>query len=279
MDAEVLKAKLGEKVNVPSLPRVVVEVQHLMADPDVGMSEIGRKIALDPPLTAKLLRTANSAYYALKVPVVSVEHAAALLGLHAIRDLVMQISLMDKFSRIGRGTGFDLHDLWRHSILTGQVASLFPRSDRWKIGKDELYLCGLLHDIGQFAMLDSLGEEFVAVYQRARDEGRSQERVEQEVFGFTHTEVGALIALRWNLPESTARCVRYHHDLHDRAARDHAIGITAVSNVITTALAENKLSQLARQIPRDVANFLQLEGPAIEKLVKAAAELREQLSF
>jgi HD-like signal output (HDOD) protein len=78
MRSDFLEQALGNQVSIPTLPAVVQRINRMMADPEVGLRDLGREIAKDAPIAAKVLRIANSAFYGLREKVVSTEHAASV---------------------------------------------------------------------------------------------------------------------------------------------------------------------------------------------------------
>jgi HD-like signal output (HDOD) protein len=87
----------GDRISLPSLPDVVMRVNAMIDDPNVGLSEIGRLAATDPSITARVLRLANSGYYGLREQVTSAEQAATVIGSRALRNVAMQVSILQRY--------------------------------------------------------------------------------------------------------------------------------------------------------------------------------------
>jgi putative nucleotidyltransferase with HDIG domain len=273
MNTEALKRKLSGKLSLPSLPEVIVRLQDMISDPDVGMNELGVELASDPPLAARVLRIANSAYYGLRVPVLDISHATAVLGLETMGTLLMQVGVMDVVGHLEREPGFDPRQLWEHSVFTAQLAGSFPRRCYRTASKDELYVCGLLHDIGKFVLFDHLHDEYLECVRRARETG-SLWAVEQEHFGFSHADVGALITERWKLPPAAVRAIGEHHDLEGNAASDPVVAITALANILARAMRGKKAPRLVNPLPEGPIECLQLTEEEIDELLERALALQ-----
>ena len=56
-----LESQLKSLVNLPSPPGVATHIIELAQDPDIEMGRVARAVSLDPALTTKILRIANSA--------------------------------------------------------------------------------------------------------------------------------------------------------------------------------------------------------------------------
>jgi len=188
-----LKAQelLKNNLTIPSLPVIVQEAERLLSDPKAGTKELGALIAQDAPITAKVLRIANSAYYGLAEPCVSTEQAAAVLGMRVLRNVLTQAAVMSEFSHLRQIEGFSIDDLWRHSIATGHVCATLAKkcTTPLSLTPEEFYVCGLLHDLGQIVMLSSLGNKYVDVIQQAREDEIPIQKAEECLLGFNHTDV------------------------------------------------------------------------------------------
>lgn len=273
MNMETLKKRLGERFSVSSLPRIVAEVERLLADPSSSVRQVGEAVAKDPPLAAKLLRTANSAYYGLRSQVVSPQHAACILGLRSLRNLVLQTTVIDAST----GASSDIEEFWSHSILTAQLAGGFPKAKRLGLAPDELYLAGLMHDIGHFAMLDALGSDLLELCARARAKRQAQDVVEREALGFDHAQIGTLIAVRWNLPQQVVQAIRDHHDLAGRATVSAFTAVCCLSNQVAEAVQHGRTKTLARRLPSALFDRLEIQGEDLEKMVERAAEMLPEI--
>lgn len=242
-----LKAQelLKNNLTIPSLPVIVQEAERLLSDPKAGTKELGALIAQDAPITAKVLRIANSAYYGLAEPCVSTEQAAAVLGMRVLRNVLTQAAVMSEFSHLRQIEGFSIDDLWRHSIATGHVCATLAKkcTTPLSLTPEEFYVCGLLHDLGQIVMLSSLGNKYVDVIQQAREDEIPIQKAEECLLGFNHTDVGFVVATRWNLPEDVAHAIQYHHGPREAVENDPVVSLVANANVLVNRVsAINRLS-------------------------------------
>jgi putative nucleotidyltransferase with HDIG domain len=241
-----LHRRLGGTFCLPSLPVIVTRIQQACRDPQVGMRDVAQLIGQDPPLCARSMRVVNSAYYGLEVPVTSIEHAVAVLGMDAIQTLVIQVAAIHLFQHLREREDFDARSLWAHSILTGRIARELPARLRPGVEGEELELAGLLHDIGKFVLLDLERDRYVELVVRAQSERRPLRELEREALGFDHSQVGAVLANRWNLPELVGRCIALHHETADPAA-------LALPGILPLVLAD----RLARAVQEDPGNLPQ----------------------
>ncbi|QDU68675.1 HDOD domain-containing protein [Engelhardtia mirabilis] len=274
MSSELVRNILADNVSIPSLPSVVVRINALLEDPNAGTREVGAEIAKDAPLASKVLRLVNSAAYGMRQKVVSTEQASAVLGMRALRNLVLQVSVVGQFKHLEQ-TGFDLDGLWRHGILSAQLSQSLAKLSGTKavLQPEEFYTCGLLHDLGQVLLLEHVGESYLLVVKKAVDEGRSLFDVENEVMGFSHAEIGARVALRWGLPGEIVSAIQFHHGPEDEIEAEPTVGIVDLANRTAHAILEqrDKVEALAC-LDAERAALLRLDQDAFANLVDSASE-------
>lgn len=193
--------------HLPAVPELYLQLQRMLANPEVDGSQIARMIEQDPGMSAELLHMANSAFLGRARQIFRIEDAIVYLGHEAVRNLVLTCSLFRQFQGAGNDSGFEPEDLQRHSLLTAQIAAqLISRKQR-----DMAFIAAILHDIGILLLADRLPK----VYERIRFRARTQEiplhLVEQEEWGVTHAELGGYLLDLWGLPQVIVEAVCHHH--------------------------------------------------------------------
>jgi HD-like signal output (HDOD) protein len=76
---------------------------------------------------------------------------------------------------------------------------------------EDIYIAGLLHDIGKIILMEKAAPRYLAMLRKSVQQARPETEVELEDFGFTHADVGSVLAIKWFLPEDLAIAIRYHH--------------------------------------------------------------------
>ena len=226
--------RLGDRVILPTLPEVVADINRMLDDPRAGVAEMGERVARDPALTAAVLRIANSSFYGLAQPVLSGPEAAAVIGAHALRNVVLQASIMKRYGACAHLPGLGLQDLFDHCLFTAQLAKALSRMvpGPLPLGADEFFTCGLLHDVGKLLLIDGLGEEYLDVVRHARRAGRALHLAEQDRLGFTHVDVGALLAARWELPQELANAIQYHHGPREAILASAEVAVVSIADQV-----------------------------------------------
>mgnify|MGYP000423373487 CR=1 FL=1 len=225
-------------VRLVSLPEVCIRVNEMMDEASTSASDIGKVISQDTGLTARLLKIVNSAFYGFPSKIETVTRAVTVIGLRELRGLVLAASAIETFSKIPNDI-LNMVQFWRHSVYCGVVAQLL--ADRCHVLHSErLIVAGLLHDIGKLILCHRLPNEMATVVERCKAEERPDYEIEQEVFGFDHTEVGGELLKVWQMPKTLEEAVRHHHlpSNADEAIMD--VCLIHIANGMTL-IAENGL--------------------------------------
>jgi HD-like signal output (HDOD) protein len=195
---------------LPTLPVVAAEVIRLTHDPHSSMRDIAKIISRDPPLAARLLKVANSAFYGLTQQVGSLSVALALLGMKNITNIVTSISIF-RTMKIGEDVGsFTRRSFWEHAGACGKACELVGRVCHLDLG-GEGFVAGLIHDSGKI-MLDAVFHgEFVRTLKLAADERLPMHVAETAIVGVDHARIGSWLAQTWHLPETIMEALAAHH--------------------------------------------------------------------
>ena len=234
MSSPSIKDLIRNNLSIPTLPDVVFKINGLISDPNSGTAELGALVSKDAPLAAKVLRIANSADYGLAGECVSTEQASTVLGMKVLKNIVTQVAVINQFEHVQGNEHFSIQDLWNHAGYTAHLCAALAKKSRVlrAFTPDELYVCGLLHDVGKIVLLDGLGERYLELASKAADEGLSLYRVEKAALGFSHTDVGAVVANRWSLPEQIANAIQYNHGPRDEVSKNVVVSIVAHANLL-----------------------------------------------
>ncbi|MBY6188534.1 HDOD domain-containing protein [Marinobacter hydrocarbonoclasticus] len=189
---------------LPSLNRLVQQLMAEFASSDPDILRISRILCQDQALSAKVLRLANSAYFAGARQVDAIKDAAILLGLDNLKMLVICAAVQQRFAQVPH---LDTARFWRQNLTCSQLAGTLAK--RCKVNPDKARLGGLLHSIGQLFIHQK--EPRLAQQVMARTaQGHPRPDVETQLLGFDYAEVGAELARRWQFPDELGTVCRYH---------------------------------------------------------------------
>lgn len=209
MDLAQLRIRLSRTENLPVLPRVAELVLKLVNSDQATRKQLEEILCADPAVAAKLLRVANTPFYRRGEPATTIERAISVLGITAIKSLVLGIAYCQLDDQSPRSREFNRAGFWQHSVATG-IASQLVASKCLPERAEELYLAGLLHDVGLLVLDRFLPVELDAAIGRAKRSKLDLLDVEASMFGWDHAEVGALLVQSWGLDSMLRDAVFYH---------------------------------------------------------------------
>lgn len=199
--------------DISSIKQSVHAIVRVINDPSASVGELKSVILMDPPLAARVLKTANSAYYSRSFTrsFSDIEQAIIWMGTEIIRELALSQKVCEIFDHEQEYDVYSRRALWRHSIAVAVMAKAIYRKE-FGLKGENAYVAGLLHDIGIIAQDQFLRESFVQILNKAREKSIDVTEAEREVLGFNHAEVGAAICTSWGLPDELAAAVRGHNN-------------------------------------------------------------------
>lgn len=201
-------------VGLPTLPEVVGKLNKLLEGDGASAADVAKVLQSDPAVAANMLRMVNSAHYGLVVRIASIPLAVSVLGFATTRRVALRAAVFTAFaSRRERLPHFDPSEFWRHSIFVGLAARTIAATSPTFIDvhPEDAYMAGLLHDVGKILLVEKCGARYDAALQRGAAGGVPDCEVERAEFGFSHGEIGSVLAHKWSLPEDLAEAIRYHH--------------------------------------------------------------------
>ncbi len=271
---------------LPTLPKVAAEVLRLAHDPDSSLKDMAAVISKDPPLTSRLLKVANSAFYGLSQQVGSLSVALVLLGMRNITNIVTSISVFRMLRFRGKAGAFTREAFWEHAGACGKACDLIGRVCRLDLG-GEAFVTGLIHDVGKILMDAVFHEEFVRILELAAAEGIPMYEAETRILGVDHARIGAWLAEVWNLPEHISEALAHHHgppcdpaekplaaslQLADAIVRIERLGFTGFSPPPTYEELSNwPLAKAASLNWKKLAEQLHNEFDNVQAFIEAAS--------
>src|SRR4051812_6639075 len=225
---ELLIKKIRACPTLPSMPAIAMQVLELAQKDHVDIAEIARVICKDPALSSKILRTVNSSFYGRANTISTISHALVLLGLQAVKTLVLGFSLVGNLSK-AKSKGFKHVNYWRRSVYAATAARMLA-SKLHIVQQEECFLGALLMDIGMLVLDQVLGEEYGAAHDTVVSHQQLSE-VERKTFGMTHAEASGVLAEQWKLPPVLAVPITFH----DRPQDVSDVPLKKLTELVTLA--------------------------------------------
>jgi len=202
---------LANKSEISSIRNVVTGILKIIDDPNSTAKDLKEIIEIDPPLTAKLLRLANSAFYSPRNEIHEIQQAIIWVGYDAIKELALSQKVCGIFQNDTPLGDYSRISLWRHSVEVALLSKMISRREFGDRG-DSVYAAGLLHDIGIIIEDQFLHDRFKEILDKASREEKNVPESEHESFGFNHTVVGKSLVDNWGIPKELAAAIGNHHN-------------------------------------------------------------------
>jgi HD-like signal output (HDOD) protein len=263
MDLEAIARQAGD---LPAFPGTALAAMQMTEDPNVSLRALQIVISKDQALTARILKIVNSAMYSFEREVSTLSHAIAILGLDTVRSIIVTAAVQQIF----QSSGTQAKDLtsklfWEHSF----GAALSAKSLAGLCGypmPEEAFSCGLLHDMGKMVMLKNQHQQYQAILNQVYCGVVSFCDAEQDVFGFTHAQLGSLLASQWHFPSQLVEAILYHHDCMAAPKYSRLAAITALADAMMASLEIGFRKNPSLKLEEEPsAKMLNMTAPILQK--------------
>ncbi len=252
--------------DLPTIPQVLAKVSTVVNNPKSSAKDLAKIISEDQVLTARLLKLVNSSFYGFPQKVTTVTGAIVLLGFEAIRKLVLSTSLIN-ILQVNHNAKEAARELWDHALCCGIVAKLIGEKTKYT-DAEELFVAGLLHDIGKVVQLNFFYDDYYEITKRSKIENIESRLIEVDVFGIGHDQMGVLLARYWNLPKKLEDAMGFHHTPFQANNNQVIVSIVHVANVlahcITMSMGEDTVLP---ELDKEVWKQLQLTDIDIDSVI------------
>jgi putative nucleotidyltransferase with HDIG domain len=229
-----LKTKLnGSEIKLPEIPSTISELNNVIATPLTSASDIAQIVNKSPSLVSVLLKIVNSAIYCFPSQIDSISRAVTLIGSKEIYSLAVGVTVMSMFRDIPKQF-VDMSSFLRHSLACGIISRILAARKNFQ-HTEQLFVSGLLHDIGRLILYKYFPEEAKRLILYAAASENSLYQVENKMLDCRHTDIAKHLLTKWKLPSQLADSVFYHHN--PSAARDSAnAAIVHMADIIVNGM-------------------------------------------
>ena len=206
-----LRGLIAQLQSLPSIPAVYGELLDVLRSGDASPQAVGRIMARDMGMTAKVLQLVNSAFFGMSREIANAVDAVVYLGMDTVRALVFTASAFSQFQLRCR-CHFSIEELQRHSLAVGTLARRIARSmGLTAAAVDHAFVGGLLHDVGKLVLASNYPEQYQEALRRTAEGQVRISEAECDLFGTSHAEIGAYLLWLWGLPDPVAEILALHH--------------------------------------------------------------------
>lgn len=207
------KTKILDQINslidvLPTFPDNILQLQELCHDREANIDNIAALIYKDPSLSSQILKLSNSAGFFPSKKVDNITTAVMTIGLKNLEAMLIITAaknIMDK-----RFIKFE--QIWTHCNMTAFIARSLAKKFNNHVKQENIYLAGLLHDIGKIILLSvdqEMNNWLTDLFKNRKT--RTSTVLEEITIGISHAEIGALISKKWNFPTFLTEVINNHH--------------------------------------------------------------------
>ena len=215
MDVNDKKAKIRRIVEITrdseisSIKQTVSQLLNIINDPNSSAKDLTDIIEIDPPMSAKLLKLANSAYYGYRKKINAIKEAIICIGFETVKELALNQKVCEMFNNDTDYYGYSRTSLWKHSIAVALLSKSIYRSEFRERGEN-IYVAGLLHEIG-IIILDQFQQyDFINTLKKSKNDKINLADSEDAVFGFNHSDIGMAVVEDWGLSDEIVVAIGNH---------------------------------------------------------------------
>jgi putative nucleotidyltransferase with HDIG domain len=223
---------LGELKQVPALRSLVQGVSQIMGKEGVGIDEIAAFMQKDQALCVRIFSMANSAAVGSEQKIDELMPAIQMLGIDCVRRVAQAVTTLRGAQEMGGG--LDWRHLWVHTLATAAVAEELDRRINAQ-PTSQVYLAGLMHDLGKIALSSVDAEAYRDVIVTAWTGTGRLEEIEVAKLGVDHREAGTLFARANGLPEMVIEVIAHHNDPSKAEQYPMEVALVAMANYLVKA--------------------------------------------
>jgi putative nucleotidyltransferase with HDIG domain len=208
---DAIKKIVSQIESLPSLPSIYTEIMAEMQSDDPSIKNVGAIIGRDVSMTAKILQVVNSVFFGLPQRIGNPQQAVMLLGLEAIKSLVLSVKIFSEFNQ-KEYSWFNIDAIFNHSISVSTYAKAIVKCEQ--MHQDLInysLMAGLLHDLGKLILATNFKDTYRQVLTESRNSDHKLWELEHETFGTSHAEIGAYLMGLWNLENPIIEAIAFHH--------------------------------------------------------------------
>ena len=196
---QILSLLHTDQFKLPSLPDIAIKIRHAAEDPDSDIDSFGKIVKMDPSIVAKIMKTANSVIYnPAGNKIVSCKEACVRIGVKKLVNLVLSYAMKELFDSDSERVRKKMQDVWHHSVYVAAISSILARMSP-PLDPEVALLSGLLHNIGNVAVLNNLGDKEYLI--------ENDDTFCELMLGL-QAAVGVAILEKWEFPEQIIEVVK-----------------------------------------------------------------------
>ena len=254
-----------DRIRLPVLPLVPDRIRKTLSDDQASFEKIAQALGMDPAVSSRILEIANSPYYAAKQKITNVKQAVMRIGLADTCNIAQTALAEGIFKTPNRRLIHLMGQLWFHSLACAYINEIIGQT-MGSANKEDLFVLGLLHDIGKLLILHLVDQGCDA---RLWPDEVINDDLLQELFVSRHNAMGAHLVEKWQYTDPFPQVIREHNNDERIHEQDEVVIVTYVANLMTRRLGYSLVpcDDPVRDQER-IADILNISEKAFESLAK-----------
>lgn len=255
-----------------TLPDICLRIREILDDHRSDSDDIARLIAVDPSLTAKILKLANSALFRFPSQIDSISKAVSVIGGEALYNLVVAETATTAFKAFDTPY-VDLDSHWQTSVYTGVVAKRLAKL-AGRRGSDRFFVNGILLNLSELVAAKYNSRLYSEYLQHTKGAPWSRQ---QAVFGFDFAHLSGLIMEKWQLPMPLYYPVQHLHNVK-KQSQEQDIALLACALRVTICQIRPEMSKEIDPVPPALNSIIPLAYEQMDDVVAYADKEAEKIS-
>ena len=273
-DPESQLREILDGYELPMFPAIYLEALQQLRDTESSLGALADVLATDPGLTARLLRTVNSAAFGLRSQVTSVHHAVSMLGRGHVESMLVSLASHSALPS-EPCDGFEPERFWRTAARRAAVARAL--ADRVSPAeRSECFTAALLSDMAIPMLCTRKGEAYTRLVRQWHDGHGELQVMELEAFGWDHAQVAAMMCSEWDFPDGIAEAIASHHGGDDPEMR--VLPAVNLAALIPEVNAEAHIEVLTQRVHESTGLEPSDVHALVEESFRNAEEIAEQFT-
>jgi len=265
---EIMRAVETGQLKLPSLPEIALRIKKAMQETEADIDQISKIVELDPAISTRLIKVANSPLTRGINPIHSMRDVIVRLGLKMTRNLVLSFSVAQLFKTRHPYLKKQMKAFYGHSIEIASICYALGKHIK-NLDADELLLAGLIHDIGVIPIITYIEKTGLELTDEA------------EIINLIATlrvAVGVLVVKSWELPNEMLNVVSHAEHWYHEGTAELKIEDAIIIAQIYDKLRRKQLTSLPdiNKVPAFKKLFPEKHDPAFA--MQVLDEAREEIN-
>ncbi|MEE9441390.1 MAG: HDOD domain-containing protein [candidate division Zixibacteria bacterium] len=221
--------KIQRDDSLLSMPQSLSQMLTLVGSDDYSIEDLIKVVMNDPGLTSRILKMANSSFYGHRSEISTLHQAVMMLGATQIKCLVLSASVF-QVQKLESDYNLDIKGMFTHfigvALVSKNLADFLGHNQ-----SEELFIAGLLHDIGQLFFIRHFPQDYMQVEERL-SEFPSRFEAEQKILGIDHAAIGQMLAEKWGFPAILKDTIGGHHNSAPNIAENQTMQIIQLADLL-----------------------------------------------